>query len=189
MSSQKCGLRAAGTPNTQGLSGLPVLEEAWPKTGPGLFCKSIFAVKGSQQTSEYWLPCPTPSFCQGMKTTFWKGTLGIWVGSSWDRSMWVEATRAVFTQLLFILISILPRTLCPHHTYSWSSPNTDPDSFLKDWWLRTCPVFLFSPSYRLPKATNECIHLLKKKKSLLQIFSGFFEYKIFIPDSKLQLGA
>lgn len=125
-----------------------------------------------------------------MKTTFWKGTSGIWVGSSWDRSMWVAFVFVSYSAPLHPGISILPRTLCPHRTYSWSSPNTDPDSFLKDWWLRTCPVFLFSPSYRLPVPIKMSVFIyLKKKKKPPTNFQWLFEYKIFIPWLQITVGS
>lgn len=51
-----------------------------------------------------------------------------------------------FPALHLLGISLLQGTLCPHHSYSWSSPDTNPDSFCNDSWVKACPVFLFSPA-------------------------------------------
>lgn len=136
-----------GKKNTQGqqrsYSGLSRWAKALPKTG--LFFKSIFAVKGKPQASEAWLPSPTPPFCQGMKSTFWKALLDC--GSvRRDGSECLGGFCFCFPALHLPGISPLQRTLCPHRSYSWSSPDINPDSFCKDSWVKACPVFLFSPA-------------------------------------------
>lgn len=137
-----------GKKNIQGqqrsYSGLSRWGKALLKTG--LFFKSIFAVKGTHRHLNPGFPArhliSASAWRDLLKGLFWA------VGgceASWGGGVWV-AFVFVSPALRLPGISFLQRTLCPHHSQSWSSPNTNPDSFCKDSWVKACPVFLFSPA-------------------------------------------
>lgn len=187
MSSQKCGLRAAGTPNTQGLSGLPVLEETWPKTG--LFCKSIFAVKGSHRHLNTGSPAR-----HLVSARAWRQPSG---KAPWE-SGWVQAEIGACgwllclfpTQLPFILGFLSSQGHCVLTTLTPDHPQTQIQiHFWKtdDWGLVL--YFCFPPAIVYLCQQKWVYSFTLKKKSLLQIFSDSLSIKYSYPDSKLQLGA
>lgn len=88
---------------------------------------------------------PNTSFLPVHGETYWKGSSGLSVGVKRVGGC-LGGFCFCFLALHLPGISLLQRTLCPHHSYSWSSPNTNPDSLCKDSWVKACPVFLFSPA-------------------------------------------
>lgn len=177
-----------GKKNIQGqqrsYSGLSRWGKALPKAG--LFFKSIFAVKGSHRHLSPGFPAQHLISARAWRAPserlFWT------VGGCEARWECLGGFCFCFLALHLSGISLLQRTLCPHHSYSWSSPNTNPDSFCKDSWVKACPVFLFSPAIVFScqqKWVDSCFIF---KKTFLQIFSGSLSIKYSYLDCKLWLG-
>lgn len=148
----------SGKPSeSEGATQVAPSRKSLPKTG--LFFESIFVLKGSHRHLSAGSPARHLISARTRRAT--SETIPL-------ESGWVQIKTWAFgwllclfpTQVSFILVCLfLQGTLCAHHTYSPSSQNTNPGSFLKDEWLRACPVFLFSSSYSIPMPTKMSVFI------------------------------